>query len=87
MFWLAERLKSNNSSTPVYSMWCRFGRIRLPILSNGHVVLEELMDYKGGVTSKGFRDNIRAYNCMFAFTSIGGRIDRTVNSQPGPYIF
>uniref|UniRef100_A0A6N2KXJ1 Helitron helicase-like domain-containing protein n=1 Tax=Salix viminalis TaxID=40686 RepID=A0A6N2KXJ1_SALVM len=30
---------------------------------------------------------IRAYNSMFAFTSMGVNIDQSVNRQPGPYVF
>lgn len=31
-----------------------------------------------------FRENIRAYNSMFAFTSIGGKVDTTLNNGGGP---
>jgi hypothetical protein len=34
-----------------------------------------------------FRKNIRAYNSMFAFTSIGAKIDQTINDGSGPYVF
>ncbi|XP_010534679.1 PREDICTED: uncharacterized protein LOC104810180 [Tarenaya hassleriana] len=44
--------------------------------------LEEL--YK---TSVGFRTNIRAYNSILAFTSIGAKIDHSVTSGNGPYTF
>lgn len=37
--------------------------------------------------SRGFRDNIRIYNSMFQFTSIGGCIDEEVNRRPDPYVF
>uniref|UniRef100_A0A6N2MNQ0 ATP-dependent DNA helicase n=1 Tax=Salix viminalis TaxID=40686 RepID=A0A6N2MNQ0_SALVM len=37
--------------------------------------------------SKMFRKCIRAYNSMFAFTSMGVNIDQSVNRQPGPYVF
>ncbi|XP_061968321.1 uncharacterized protein LOC133691732 [Populus nigra] len=50
-------------------------------------VLDELLDLAFGEASKKFRTNIRAYNSMFAFTSIGANIDHSVNRQPGPYVF
>lgn len=34
-----------------------------------------------------FRENIRAYNSIFAFTSIGGNIDHRVNNGTGPYVY
>ena len=34
-----------------------------------------------------FRDNIRAYNSIFAFTSMGAQIDRSINKTNGPYVF
>ncbi|XP_077221932.1 uncharacterized protein LOC143855744 [Tasmannia lanceolata] len=34
-----------------------------------------------------FRDNIRSYNSIFAFTSMGGNIDKRINDGRGPYVF
>ncbi|GJX28691.1 putative PIF1 DNA helicase/replication protein A1-like protein [Tanacetum coccineum] len=34
-----------------------------------------------------FIDNIRRYNSMFAFTSIGGKVDDTVNYGRGPFCY
>ena len=31
--------------------------------------------------------NIRKYNCLFAFTSLGANIDKTVNDGHGPPVF
>ncbi|GKE32203.1 hypothetical protein Tco_1451525 [Tanacetum coccineum] len=36
---------------------------------------------------KGFQENIRAYNQMFAMTSFGACIDDSVNKRRGPYVF
>ena len=38
-------------------------------------------------TQKKFMKNIRQYNCLFAFTSMGANIDRSVNDGRGPPIF
>ncbi|KAJ1288125.1 hypothetical protein BS78_02G065900 [Paspalum vaginatum] len=38
--------------------------------------------------SSNYRQNIRSYNSMFAFTSMGGHIDHEINRQGGgPYVF
>ncbi|KAJ4839059.1 hypothetical protein Tsubulata_021847, partial [Turnera subulata] len=34
-----------------------------------------------------FRENIRAYNSTFALVSVGGIIDRTINTRRGLYVF
>ncbi|XP_022041125.1 uncharacterized protein LOC110943698 [Helianthus annuus] len=34
-----------------------------------------------------FMDNIRAYNMMFSFTSIGGKVDKSYQRGKGPYVF
>ena len=33
-----------------------------------------------------FLDNLRAYNTIFAFTSIGGQVDNNINNGAGPYV-
>ncbi|KAL3643696.1 hypothetical protein CASFOL_014511 [Castilleja foliolosa] len=40
-----------------------------------------------GPRSKHFLQNIRSYNSMFAFTSMGGKIDRSVNKGNAPPVF
>lgn len=41
----------------------------------------------GGSQSSKFRENIRAYNSLFAFTSTGGVVSHEVNIGPGPYVY
>lgn len=31
--------------------------------------------------------NIRAYNMMFSFTSMGGKVDNALNKGRGPYVY
>ena len=40
---------------------------------------------KGQIAAK-FRGNIRAYNSIFSFTSIGANIDKEINKKLGPYV-
>ncbi|CAH9106978.1 unnamed protein product, partial [Cuscuta europaea] len=37
--------------------------------------------------SKHFEDNYRSYNSMFSFTSMGGRVDKTINRGGSPPVF
>ncbi|XP_073265274.1 uncharacterized protein [Populus alba] len=49
--------------------------------------LDNLLNPNNGSSSKKFRREIRAYNSMFAFTSMGAVVDNFVNSRPGSYVF
>ncbi|KAF7826886.1 uncharacterized protein G2W53_018050 [Senna tora] len=49
-------------------------------------ILENLL-VNNDARSKQFRRTIRTYNNMFAFTSIGGRIDNSTNDGKGPFVF
>ncbi|XVF70625.1 hypothetical protein PTKIN_Ptkin11bG0178000 [Pterospermum kingtungense] len=86
--WYEERLaKSREGTNPRFSLCCIEGKVSLPSFKQTPSPLAELMDYRGGKKARLFRDNIRFYNSMFQFTSIGGKIDGRVNRKPGPYVF
>lgn len=87
MMWYDERLqKQRNASNPKFSMCCLQGKIELPLLTSSPQTLSDLF-FKGDAKSKYFLDNIRSFNMMFSFTSLGGRIDRTVNEGNAPPTF
>lgn len=58
----------------------------LPTLKEPPAYLHGLLT-NDDVISKHFRDNIRAVNMMFSFTSLGGKIDNSVNNGKGPRVF
>jgi hypothetical protein len=49
--------------------------------------LSSLARFDGDTTSKKIIRNIRQYNCLFAFTSMGAQIDNSVNDGHGPPLF
>ncbi|KAK3021307.1 hypothetical protein RJ639_046878, partial [Escallonia herrerae] len=59
----------------------RQGRVKLPLLRQPPEELEELLEQAK------FIESVVAYNSMFAFTSLRGKIDIMVNNGKGPYIF
>ena len=62
--------------------------MKLPPLKKPPSYLEQLLRYEERGQSSNYRQNIRTYNSMFAFTSMGGRIDHEINRQGGgPYVF
>ncbi|KAF8083384.1 hypothetical protein N665_0776s0009 [Sinapis alba] len=67
-------------------MCCLRGKIKLPALKEPPAYLHGLLTNDDGI-SKHFRDNIRAINMMFSFTSLGGKIDNSVNNGKGPRVF
>ncbi|PRQ35507.1 hypothetical protein RchiOBHm_Chr5g0080791 [Rosa chinensis] len=88
LFWLNESKKRvSRKAAPIYTKCCQEGRIKLQTPHPTPPFLEKLLDPNNGPQSVLFRQNIRAYNSMFAFTSIGAKIDRTINDGSGPYVF
>nr|CAD1844329.1 unnamed protein product [Ananas comosus var. bracteatus] len=86
--WYAERIrKSRNEQTPRFSICCQEGKVTLPLLQSTPELLDTLLDYGVSGKAKHFRQNIRTYNSMFAFTSFGAKVDNDINRKPGPYVF
>lgn len=87
LFWLEERInKYNGTANPKYSLCCTHGKIQLPKTSNPPHQLSRLF-FNGDEKSQQFLQNVRSYNNMFCFTSMGGKIDRSINNGSGPPIF
>lgn len=63
------------------------GKIQLPKLSSPPEPLWSMYFDKKNESYKNFRENIRSYNNMFSFTSMGGKIDHGLNAGHGPYTF
>lgn len=81
-FWYSERVLSKSQKNhPCYSRCCRSGTVILPYPFKPPVVLSTMY------ADPSFRQNIRAYNSMFAMTSFGAEIDEDINKGTGPYVF
>nr|XP_011470514.1 PREDICTED: uncharacterized protein LOC101290818 [Fragaria vesca subsp. vesca] len=87
MYWSNESKQVPKNSALVYTECCKEGRVRLPSARPTPAFLEELLDPRNGGQSSGFRENIRAYNTMFAFTSIGANVDPSVTDGLGPSVY
>jgi len=61
--------------------------VRLPLLKDPPPFLADLLNPNGDTFSKYFIKSIRSYNSMFAFTSLGAKIDMDINKGPSPYVF
>jgi len=71
----------------MYSNCCKYGQIRLPPFKEPPQFLSKLLNSKEELLSKHFLEKIRQYNSLFAFTSMGGNIDKNINNGEGPYVF
>jgi hypothetical protein len=82
--WFEERAdKTQCVHNADFSICCQKGQVELPLLKRPPKLLLSLIrgtDHR----SKHFKENIRAYNSMFAFTSMGGRIQNKINNGKGP---
>ncbi|KAK3211141.1 hypothetical protein Dsin_015847 [Dipteronia sinensis] len=86
--WYEERKdKSKATSNPKYSLCCKDGKIRLPILKDAPPFLKSILSYDGGSRSTKFKENIRGYNSIFSFTSTGAKVDNSINVGGGPYVY
>nr|KAJ0194029.1 hypothetical protein LSAT_V11C800414390 [Lactuca sativa] len=85
--WRDEALKGNTSGKKTsFSLCCGNGKVELPQLKEPPKNYENLfrdVDPKG----KTFMKNIRQFNSMFSFTSIGGKVDSSINKGNAPYVF
>ncbi|CAF1841741.1 unnamed protein product [Brassica napus] len=64
-----------------FSICCNQGQIKLPPLRQPPPVLEKLLQCKQ------FRETIRVYNALLAFTSIGAKLDYSVVFGRGQFTF
>ncbi|KAK9704995.1 hypothetical protein RND81_07G025600 [Saponaria officinalis] len=81
--WKKGRIRKTNP--PKFTLCYNNGTVELPKLKNPPPLLRQLLHQHP--QSKHFVENIRGYNMMFSFTSMGGKIDRSINQGRGPYTF
>ncbi|KAK1426819.1 hypothetical protein QVD17_15499 [Tagetes erecta] len=85
--WKDEMRRGNKyGKKTAFSHCCSNGDIELPTPPPPPSLLKNL--YKSNSSqSQNFINNIKAYNMMFSFTSLGGKIDKSVARGRGPYVF
>jgi hypothetical protein len=71
----------------VYNKCCKGGKVVLPPFKQRPEPLASLARFDGDARCKRFLKNIRQYNCLFAFTSMGANIDRSMSDGRGPPVF
>ena len=83
--WYDERISKNkNCQNPRFSLCCGDDKVELPLLQNPPQYLQQLLFHDDTIDSKNYQHNLRAYNMMFAFTSAGIKLDKSINESRGP---
>ena len=86
LMWKEERVNKNvTKGTPEFSLCCCRGQINLPKVPPTPSYLWQL--YNDPEKGNSFKRNVRLYNTMFAFTSMGGKVDNSINTGRAPYIY
>ena len=80
--WNQERVSSSSLSRPRFNICCQQGTVQLPELSPAPTEIVQRL-YGSDSNSAHFRSNIRAYNNVLSFTSLGANIDHTVANARG----
>ncbi|GJU86868.1 hypothetical protein Tco_1294414 [Tanacetum coccineum] len=88
LLWYTESMRgATNACSESYSMCCGRGKVELTNeVPEPPPLLKELITNQHP-KSANFIDNIRRYNSMFAFTSMGGKQDTSVNTGRSPYCY
>ncbi|KAL6576036.1 hypothetical protein OROHE_000507 [Orobanche hederae] len=86
LFWFEERTPKQTKNNPKFNLCCNKGQVKLPLLQQPPQLLQDLLENRHE-KRKNYIENIRTLNSMFAFTSMGGTIDKEVNKGRGPYSF
>lgn len=88
IFWYQERLQCQSTRQYMaYNLCCRAGTVSLRTPRTPPQPLQGLVSFNGGARSNGFMRLIRQYNSLFAFTSLGVHVDKSINTGDGPYVF
>lgn len=81
-------LSPPSQSVALYTTYVvKKGRCSSHRLKKPDAFLNNLLAFDGPPESRQFIRKIRQYNCLFAFTSMGANIDRSVNDGGGPTVF
>lgn len=84
--WKEERISKNvKHGVPKFSLCCSQGQIKLLTTPTTPSYLMQL--YTDPKKSSHFKRCICLYNAMFSFTSMGGKVDHSINRNNAPYIY
>ncbi|GAU39042.1 hypothetical protein TSUD_59980 [Trifolium subterraneum] len=84
LVWRTEQAENDiDTGLPQSSLCCMKGKITIPLMIEPPFLIRNLFS-GGDPRSSHFITNVRSYNNMFSFTSLGGNIDTGQDEGPGP---
>ncbi|KAJ3474646.1 hypothetical protein NLI96_g12341 [Meripilus lineatus] len=86
LHWDEERLSNSSRIRPKFGVCCNSGKITIPPAQDPPPLLRALFDDHSSQAQE-FREHIRQYNAALTFTSLGVKVDESVNDGRGPYCF
>jgi len=86
LHWLDERLTKSSKVNPKFGSCCYQGKISLPPLQPAPPKLYDLLTAQDPI-GRAFRNHIRNYNSALAMTSVGRKLDYSVNNGGGPWLY
>ncbi|XP_021995336.1 uncharacterized protein LOC110892485 [Helianthus annuus] len=81
----ASRSQDMHGKT-TYLQCCAYGKVELPPYKDARANYKSLF-LSADSKSKYFLKNIRRFNSMFSFTSMGGKVDNKINRGNAPYVY
>ena len=81
--WIGELPSECTLTNRYWSSCCKAGKVKIDLLSKPPAYIKDLYNDLLSAQAKEFRDNIRQYNSMFAFTSLRCEIHTNdMNNMP-----
>ncbi|PWA92285.1 hypothetical protein CTI12_AA082010 [Artemisia annua] len=84
--WRADTKTKGITEKNSFTMCCKKGEVEIPKMANPPKELLELYTGNDQISKRFFHD-IRKFNRMYSFTSMGGKVDKKVNNGHGPWIY
>ncbi|CAN1247553.1 hypothetical protein LINPERPRIM_LOCUS6377 [Linum perenne] len=78
--------KTRNRPKPCFTLYCNDGAVNLPLGREPPSYLSKLI-YSDNAVCHHFCENIRKYNAIFFFTSLGGKVNWKINNGTSPYMY
>ncbi|KAG7586074.1 P-loop containing nucleoside triphosphate hydrolase [Arabidopsis thaliana x Arabidopsis arenosa] len=87
LMWHAERINKRLKTTdPTFTLCCGQGSVKLPFLKESPELIKKLLTGKDP-QSRNYRKHLRIWNMVFAMTSLGGKVDKSIPKGKGPSMF
>ena len=78
IMWKEESTRNGSGRNLHFNLYCRHGLVQLPLLAEAPPFLKAFLEENDTIEKNDFRRLIRAYNSLFSFTSMGGKVSDSI---------